>query len=130
MQGVYNPIDCGNGFTLVTAATAQTVNSPDIVNIWGTAGKFFVNVSAATGTSPTTQVTIQGKDSVSGTYYTILAGAALSGVTTAVMTVGKGLTAASNTVANDFLPAVFRFSVTYGGTTPTIAGTIGMVIAP
>lgn len=130
MQGVYNPIDCGTGFVLATTATAQTVTSPDIINIWGTAGKFFVNVASASGTNPTTTVTIQGKDSVSGTYYTILASAALAGATTVVLTVGKGLTAATNVTANDFLPAVFRFSVAYGGTTPTIAGTIGMVIAP
>lgn len=128
------PIDLGlapgSTGTLVTTATAQTVNGPDIVNIWGTSAKFFVNISAASGTSPTTLVTIQGKDTVSGTYYTILASAALAGVATKLLAVGPGITVAANASVADWMPPVFRISVTYGGTTPTIAGTIGMSFSP
>ena len=126
------PIDLGTapGGTLVTTATAQTVNGPDIVNIWGTSAKFFVNVSAASGTNPTTLVTIQGKDPVSGTYYTILASTALAAVTSQLLAIGPGITAVTNKSVADWMPPVFRISVTYGGTTPTVAGTIGMAFAP
>lgn len=126
------PIDLGiaPGGTLVTTATAQTVHGPDIVNIWGTSAKFFVNVSAASGTNPTTLVTIEGKDPVSGTYYTILASTALAGVTSQLLAVGPGITVAANKSVADWMPPVFRISVTYGGTTPTIAGTIGMSFSP
>ena len=128
------PIDLGlapgSTGTLVTTATAQTVHGPDIVNIWGTSAKFFVNVSAATGTLPTTLVTIEGKDPISGTYYTILASTALAGVTSQLLAVGPGITAVANKSVADWMPPVFRISVTYGGTTPTIAGTIGMAFGP
>lgn len=126
------PIDLGiaPGGTLVTTATAQTVHGPDIVNIWGTSAKFFVNVSAASGTNPTTLVTIEGKDPVSGTYYTILASTALAAVASQLLAVGPGITVAANKSVADWMPPVFRISVTYGGTTPTVAGTIGMSFSP
>lgn len=132
LPGNYNAIDLGTapGGTLVTTATAQTVHGPDIVNLWGSSAKFFVNISAASGTNPTTTVTIEGKDSVSGTYYTILASSALAAVTSQLLAVGPGITVASNKSVADFMPAIFRITVAYGGTTPTIAGTIGMVFSP
>jgi hypothetical protein len=92
-----------------TAATA----SPDIRNDSGT-GLIVVIDATAKGTAPSVTFTIEGKDPTSGKYYTILASAAVSTVSTTVLRVHPQLTAAANTVAKDMLPAVWRVNVTVG----------------
>lgn len=62
-------------------------------------------------------VTIQGVDPVSGKKYTILASAALAAAATTVLRVGPGLTAASNTVANDFLPKEININFNHADAT-------------
>lgn len=64
--------------------------------------------------SPSVVFTIQGKDPISGKYYTILASAAIVGTGTTVLRVFPGATAAANTVANDCLPAAWRIIATHG----------------
>lgn len=123
------PQDLGVALTL-TAQGTGTVNGPDMINYAGSRGKFFVNVSAATGNLPTTVITVQGKDSVSGTYYNILVSAALAGVTTQVLSVASGLIAVANVAVNDFLPRIFRVNATVAGTSPVVTATVGAVILP
>lgn len=55
---------------------------------------------------------IQGKDPVSGKYYSILTGAAVTTNSTNVYKIHPGLTAAANAVANDMLPRTYRVVVT------------------
>jgi len=74
-----------------------------------------IDVTAVTAT-PALTVKIQGKDRASGKYYDILVSAAIATVSTTVLKVGPGLTAAANLVANDFLPAIWRVTVTHGDT--------------
>lgn len=95
------------------ARTAST-NSPDIRNDLGTGLVLAINVSAVSAT-PSVVFTIEGKDIASGKYYTILASAAQTGVTTnpLILRVHPQLTAAANTVAKDMLPAVWRVSATH-----------------
>ncbi len=57
-------------------------------------------------------VTIEGKDSASGKYYTILAGTNITSNSTNRYRVGPNLAAATNSVAQDYLPRVFRIVVT------------------
>ena len=57
-------------------------------------------------------LSIQGKDVASGTYYTILAGAAVVTNTTNVYTVFPGMVVAANVSANDALPRTWRLLVT------------------
>ena len=54
----------------------------------------------------------EGKDPVSGNYYTLLAGVAVTTVSTNVYRVGPGLTAAANQVANYRAPRTWRVRVT------------------
>ena len=55
-----------------SAAETATGNSSDIdVSDW-TMAVFYLNVSASAGTSPTLDITIEGKDPIAGTYYTIV----------------------------------------------------------
>src|SRR4051812_9748214 len=84
---------------LPLAARTATANSPDQVNGNGRGVKVFICVTAA-GTGSVTPK-IQGKDPVSGQYYDILAGTALTSNGLAVLTVYPGLAAAANSAAND-----------------------------
>jgi hypothetical protein len=94
----------------VPAGATATVTGPDIVNT-GASGVKVVAVTTAIGTGSIT-VSIQGKDPASGTYYTILAGTAITTNTTNVYTVFPGGPVAANVSANDSLPAVWRILVT------------------
>lgn len=94
-----------------TARTATT-NGDDQINDGGKGLHCVIDCTADPGTASVT-FTIQGKDVVSGKYYTILASAAITGVGTTVLRVYPGLTAAGNTVANDVLPRVWRVIATH-----------------
>ncbi len=110
------------GCTLLPSAVrtaTSAVASNDIQNTYWRGANVVVNLS--TYTSGTFSPTIQGKDPVSGVYYTILAG---TGIATSVgspfvMKVYPGLVATPN-VANDVLPRVWRFSM-LGTSTPSAA---------
>ena len=69
-----------------------------------------IDATAAADT-PSVTFTIQGKDDLSGKYYTILASAAVTGISTTVLRVYPGLTASANVTANDVLPKTWRLTV-------------------
>ena len=73
--------------------------------------------TTAIGTGSIT-VSIQGKDPASGTYFTILAGAAVVTNTQNVYTVFPGAPVAANVSANDELPATWRIVVTANNANP------------
>lgn len=110
------------------AAGAGAVNSDDQTNTRRRGLQLVIDITAITGTSPTLTVTIEGKDAVSGKYYTLLASAALSAAGTNVLRVYPGLTAAANTVANDVLPLTWRVKSVIGGTTPAVTATIAATL--
>ena len=62
-------------------------------------------------------LTIQGKDETSGKYYTLLAGAAVSTVSTNVYTVYPGAPVTANVSANSPLPRTWRVIATYNSGT-------------
>lgn len=84
-----------------------------------------VMVNISTYTTGTFTPVIQGKDPVSGNYYTILTGTARSTSTGSpfIMRVFPGLTAGSD-IANDVLPKTWRLTVT-GSSTPVAAYSVG-----
>lgn len=97
---------------LINAAAATTTQtSPDQTNVNGSRGVKVVIVTTAIGTGSVT-VTIQGKDKISGSYYTLLAGAAVVTNTTNVYTVFPGAPVTANVSANDELPETWRVTVT------------------
>jgi hypothetical protein len=108
--------------TLVAAA-ANTYVSPDQDNPSCAGLNLYINITAVT-TSAT--VTIQGKDPVSGTYYTILASTALAAAAFTRLFVFRGAPVAANVSANDQLPRTWRISVTTVGasTSMTVGGSI------
>lgn len=104
--------------TLLTASAATTTQqSSDQVNVNARGVKVVLDVTAA-GTG-SVSLTIQGKDPASGKYYTLLAGAAVTTVSTNVYTVFPGATSAANVAANDLLPHTWRVQVTANNANPT-----------
>lgn len=106
------------------SAAAAGVNGADQTNMTQRGLKLVVDITAITGTAPTLTVTIQGKDSVSGKYYTLLASAALTAVGTTVLTVYPGISATANIRADDVLPRSWRVITAIAGTTPAVTATI------
>jgi hypothetical protein len=61
--------------------------------------------------SPSVTLEIDGKDTASGKYYSILTGAAVTTVSTNVYTIYPGITTSANVAANDILPHTWRIKV-------------------
>jgi hypothetical protein len=74
----------------------------------------FINVSLVPGSAPSVVFTVQGKDPISGTYYTILASAAITGTGLTVLRVFPGGPVTANLAANDTLPEDWRVTATHG----------------
>lgn len=111
--------------TLTAAAAAG--NSDDMPNVDGRGVRVFAKVTTVGGTdTPSVTFTIEGKDPVSGSYYTLLAGAAIVAAGVATYTVYPGLTPANNVTASNVVPAVFRVKWAIAGTTPAITATVGV----
>jgi hypothetical protein len=101
-----------------SAAQTTTQTSADQANPNGLMLQVILDLTVNAGGLGSITLTIQGKDPASGKYYTLLAGAAVTAVSTVVYRVGPSLTAAANAVANDFVPAVFRIVVTANNANP------------
>lgn len=101
--------------TTILAAAARTIttNSDRVRNSDFRGAHVIIDVTAATST-PSVVPTIQGYDAVSGKYYTILVGAAITGTGTTVLRVYPGITAATNLSVSDVLPSEWRVIMTAG----------------
>lgn len=97
-----------------SAAQSATVVSTDQKNVSGVSALQIILDSTAIGTA-TLLVTVDGKDLASGKYYNLLTGTAISTNATTRYRVSPYLAAVANSVANDFVPSVFRITVTQGG---------------
>ena len=118
----------GDDFTALTltAAGVSTVNSSDFINGNRQGISVVVDITAISGTGPTLTVTLQGKDVASGKYYTLLASAALSTVSTTRLFVAAGLPVTANVSANSNLPRTMRVQAAVAGTGPSVTATIGV----
>jgi hypothetical protein len=67
-------------------------------------------MTAVTATGSVT-ATIQGFDTASGKYYTLLEAAAITGVSTVVLRVHPDLAPSANLIADDFVPSKFRIEM-------------------
>ena len=97
---------------LASAARTATVSSADQNNVGYSGLHVVIDATVDPGTASVT-FTVEGKDPVSGEYYTLLASAAVASVSTTVLRVFPGATAAANTVANDGIPSVWRVTATH-----------------
>jgi len=108
-------VDVSGGQVYTAVTTSQT--GPDITSPV-TRGVVLVLDMTVPGTGSVT-LTIQGKDRMSGKYYTLLAGAAITTVSTNVYTVFPGAAVAANVSANGTLPDLWRWIVTANNANPT-----------
>lgn len=115
-----------NTAALITLAAqgAGTVTSADQTNKQGRGVQIGINITAIGGT-PTLTVTVEGKDSVSGVYYTLLASAAISAAGFTLLTVYPGAPSTANVSAPQVLPMTWRVKAVVAGTTPSVTATIG-----
>lgn len=101
---------------LASAVRAATNNSADQKNRDAKGLHVIIDMTAVPGVDTVT-FTIQGKDPLSGKYYTLLASAAIAAVSTVVLKVYPSLTAAANLVASDVLPTDWRVLATHSAAT-------------
>lgn len=101
----------GNLTLLASAARTTTVSSSDQTNYNGRGVHVVVDVTSA-GTGSIT-ATIEAKDVLSGKYYTLLAGAAVTTNSTNVYKVYPGITATANVSASDILTRTWRVTITH-----------------
>jgi hypothetical protein len=116
-------VDLGAVITASGATTTQT--SADQPNP-GFHGIKVVLSMTVVGTGSVT-LSIRGKDSVSGSYYTILTGAAVTTNSVNVYTVFPNATATANVSINDFLPATWNIQVVANNANATTY-TVGAVL--
>ena len=100
----------GDTTLLASAARTTTQTSSDITNMQTNALVVVLNMTVA-GTGSVT-LSIEGKDTASGTYAVLLTGAAITTVSTNRYKVGPIIAAVASSIAQDYLPAVFRIKVT------------------
>lgn len=100
-----------------SAVRAATFVGDDNRKVPGNRGcKAVLNVTAVPGVD-TVQLVIEGKDPVSGVYYTILQAAARAANGTDVLTVNPGNASTANVSAPDALPDTYRARVVHSAGT-------------
>lgn len=101
--------------TILTADGVSAVfNNPALSR-----GMVMVNVSAVSGTSPSLVVGIQAFNPVSGTWFTVTSGAAITAVGDYGFFTGPGSTVQSGISNTIPLPYTWRLAYTLAGTTPS-----------
>lgn len=124
----YPVINQGVEVLASAARTDSTVTSVDQTNERWRGVRLILDITAKSGTNPTLDVKVQGKDPVSGNYYDIpgAAFAEQSTVTTVELVIYPGVAETANVSVSDVLPEVWRVHATTGGTdTPTFTYSVG-----
>lgn len=104
------PTLTAEGTAFASASRGVATVTFDVTNAMGKGIQVFTDLTVL-GASSTVTVTIQGKDPVSGKFFTLLAGTAISTVSSQMLTVYPGLTAAAGSVATQVVPRSIRISV-------------------
>src|SRR5689334_15847914 len=96
-----------NALNLV-GVTADTTGG-DVDNMSGRSAIVVIDITAIDGSgTPSMTFTVEGKDPISGKYYTILASAAKTATGTTVMRIDPNITASANLIAQDVMPLTWR----------------------
>lgn len=99
----------------ILASAARTATPTAVAQ--GTAGyrgvHVVIDVTAVTAT-PSVVPTIDGYDDLSGKWYNLLTGAAITATGTTVLKIYPGIGTVANAAASDILPATWRVVMTHG----------------
>ena len=114
--------DTAQPLVSLTAQGAGTVASADVTNSSNGCLVAVVNITAILSASVV--VHIQGKDFVSGSYYDILVGPALTTTGLTPMYVCRGIVGGANSVALP-TPRTWRVTAVVTGGSASVTGTIG-----
>lgn len=114
---------------VVSGARTATFNSEDISDNANSGGIFFLNITAASGTTPTLDVKLQMKSVISGIYIDIPGAAFAQKVTTGTdyLVVQPNIAAVANKAVSQVLSPTFRLVATIGGTTPSFTFAVNYV---
>ncbi len=110
-----------------SGARTATFTSNDLINNGAKGIRLCLDVTAASGTTPTLDVKLQSKDSLSGQYLDIT-GAAFAqkiAISTDDFVIYAGVATTASRRVSDILPKVWRVVFTIGGTTPSFTFTLG-----
>ena len=106
------------GTALASAAQTASVNSADITIYNGSKLAVYLDVTAASGTSPTLDVTVKAKDPASGKYFTIGTFTQKTGVISDALFIGNGS-------GSTFAVRTIRVEAVIGGTSPSFTFSVG-----
>ena len=118
-----------SGAFRLTGATANN-QSAVICNPQHRGLTLFVNISAASGTTPSITFTINAVDPQSVALVPMLSGAAITAVGEQMLQIYPGITVTANQSLNAVLPSQFVISWAITGTTPSFSGTVTPVLQP
>ena len=120
--------DPNNFLTVLSGTFTATSNGADQKSSAG-GMRFFLNITAASGTTPSLTVSIQSKDPLSGVYVNLPGASfpAQTGVGSAELTVYPGIATAANAEVAQVLSGTFRAVATISGTTPSFTLTLSGV---
>jgi len=107
------------------AQTATTINSPDQTNSYYKGVHVAISVTAYT--SGTYTAKIQGKNTVTGEYYDLLVGTAISATGVTVLKLYPGITSSANASSSDILPQTWRVQLN-GASTPSMTLSVQAIL--
>ena len=104
-----------------SSARTATENSSDQINDNARGVRLFLDITAASGSSPTLDVKVQTKDPVSDSYVDLTGAAFAQQNSTATLdlVIYPGIGETSNRAGSDVLSSVWRVGATYGGSSPS-----------
>ena len=102
--------------TLTVYASAARTATPTAAQFNARAASGLIVVVDATAITATPSVvpTVDGYDPVSGKWFNLLTGAAITAISTRVLRIAPGLVAAANLTVNDVVPDLVRVVMTHG----------------
>lgn len=119
-SGHYN---AGKLHEIIGATASNTTLVFDNHNYCG--AHIAVDITAISGTLPVLTVYIEGHDTASGKWYTLLASAALSLTGLNLLTIYPGVATVANVAVAQVLPATWRIRYTISGTGAAVTATFG-----
>ncbi len=110
-----------------SAARTTTTNSSDVSKITGKGVKLYLDITAASGSTPTLDLKVQAKDALSDKYFDIVGASFAQKVTTGQddLVVYPGVAETANRSVSDVMTKTWRIVATIGGGTPSFTFSIG-----